>query len=119
MANGKGSLDCSYCIHFNRSQGYPEGFSEERLCKFHDVILPPSKNKHHNRICINFEPHESYFRDNYRQFSPVARRFAWFGIDMEPGTLYEFSYNQPSGITKTSVLRIPDLLHGSWTKVKG
>jgi len=37
-----------------------------------------------------------------------ARRFAWFGIDLEPGVLFEFSYLDPAGIKKSAVLRILD-----------
>jgi hypothetical protein len=29
MPNGKGSLDCSYCVHFDGT-GYPDGHAEER-----------------------------------------------------------------------------------------
>ena len=117
MANGKGSLDCNYCIHLER---YPEGSSEEGLCKFHEVILPPPNTKYDNRICCHFEPNASFHRDNpFPQFMPLARQFAWFGIDMEPGVLYEFQYNQPPGITKTSVLRVADYASGTWKKPNG
>jgi hypothetical protein len=117
MPNGKGSLDCSYCIHFEGSSGYPEGFGEERLCKFHQVVVPKGNVPHNNRICCNFEPNEGYYRDNpLRQYITLARRFAWFGIDMEPGVLYEFCYNQPPGITKIAVLRIPDYQARGWKK---
>jgi len=116
MPNGKGSLDCSYCVHFD-ALGYPDGHGEERLCRFHQTVLPKAKKDYHNRICGNFEPSELYYAHNpSRQFFTLARRFAWFGIDFEPGVLYEFSYNHPPGITKSAVLRIPDYQHGTWTK---
>jgi hypothetical protein len=120
MPNGKGTLDCSYCIHFDRSQGYPDGFGEERMCHFHETVLPKAKDESKNRICCHFEPNRGYWRDNpSSRFSTVARRFAWFGADMEPGVLFEFCYNNPPGITKTAVLRIPDYHDDTWKKPTG
>ncbi len=116
MPNGKGSLDCCYCVHFD-ANGYPDGHGAERLCRFHQTVLPKGKVEHHNRICGNFQPDELYYAHNpNRQFCPLLRKFAWFGIDLEPGVLYEFGYNQPKGITKSAVLRIPDHHNDTWTK---
>ena len=115
MANGKGSLECSYCVHFNPSSGYPEGFSQARYCNYHKVKLPLPKREHNNRICCNFTPNLAFEHDNlFPHFIPLARRFAWFGIDMQPGVLYEFPYNQPPDIMQTAVLRVPDYNTGSW-----
>jgi hypothetical protein len=117
MPNGKGSLDCCYCAHCD-AKGYPDGFSEERLCRFHETLLPKPKVTSYNRICGNFEPND-LFRAHNRglgQLITLARRFAWFGTDLEPGVLYEFSYNHPPGITKSAVLRIPDYHNNTWTK---
>jgi hypothetical protein len=119
MPSGKGSLDCSYCVHFD-AKGYPDGHAEEKLCRFHQIMLPEPKVEYNNRICGNFEPSELYFGHNpLRQFFTLARRFAWFGIDLEPGVLYEFCYNQPAGITKSAVLRIPDYHNDTWEKPSG
>lgn len=116
MPNGKGSLDCCYCVHFDGS-GYPDGHGEERFCSFHQVVLPKAKINYNNRVCCHFEPNQAYHQHvGLRQFFPLARRFAWFGIDLEPGVLYEFCYNQPPGITKSAVLRIPDYQNNSWMK---
>src|SRR6266446_7391128 len=121
MPNGKGSLDCSYCIHFDGT-GYPDGHAEERLCRFHQTVLPKPKVEYHNRICGNFKPNELCFAHNpSRQFFPLARRFAWFSTDLDPGVLYEFCYNTPSAISKTAVLRIPDYqnrtVSNDWTSL--
>jgi hypothetical protein len=119
MPNGKGSLDCSYCVHFD-AMGYPDGHGEERLCRFHQTVLPKAKVEPNNRICGNFEPSELYYAHNpSRQFFTLARRFAWFGIDLEPGVLYEFCYNEPPKIRKSAVLRIPDYQNRTWTKADG
>jgi len=95
----------------------PTGHAEERFCRFHEVVLPKPKVEFHNRICGNFEPSEIYSAHNpLRQFVTVAKRFAWFGADLEPGILYEFSYNEPPGIAKSVVLRVPDYQNDTWTK---
>jgi hypothetical protein len=39
-----------------------------------------------------------------------------FGIDLEPGILYEYIYNLPRGITLLAVLRIPDYEHDTRTQ---
>jgi len=116
MPNGKGALDCSYCVHFDGC-AYPKDFGQERLCRFHESILPKPKIDSNNRICGNFEPNEDYRIDNpFAQFFTSARRFAWFGVDLEPGVLYEFCYNEPPKITKSAVLRVPDYHNGGWRK---
>ena len=116
MPNGKGSLDCCYCIHFDAT-GYPDGHGEERLCRFHQTVVPKARVESNNRICGNFKPNGLYDAHSpLEQFFPLARRFAWFGVDLEPGVLYEFSYNHPPGITKSAVLRIPDYQRNGWTK---
>jgi hypothetical protein len=116
MPNGKGTLDCSYCVHF-QGKGYPDGCHEERRCRYHNSVLPKPKLPYHNRICCHFEPNEMYWEHNpLREFIPLLRRFAWFGADLEPGVLYEFSYNHPPGITPLAVLRVPDYQNRGWKK---
>ena len=116
MPNGKGSLDCCYCVHFD-AQGYPDGHGEERYCRFHETKVPKARVEYQNRICGNFVPNEAYFAHNPSpQFFTLARKFAWFGIDLEPGVLYEFCYNQPPEIKKSAVLRIPDYQKMGWKK---
>lgn len=119
MPNGKGSLDCCYCVHFD-GKGYPDGHGEERFCRFHETVLPKAKISYNNRICGNFEPNTAYLEHtSFGQFFTLARRFAWFGTDLEPGVLYEFCYNQPPGITKSVVLRVPDYQNNAWMKPNG
>ena len=98
MPNGKGTLDGSYCIYFNKTDGYPTDFGKQKECRYHKTKLPKPKNEHNNRICCHFEPNKAYEKHNSFIWTTLARRFAWFGIDMNPGTLYEFPYNEPSDI---------------------
>ena len=119
MPNGRGSLDCSYCVHLD-AKGYPDGHAQERLCRFHQTVLPRPREDQNNRICANFEASDVYHDHNPpRRFVTLGRRFAWFGTDLEPGVLHEFHYNDPPGITKSAVLRIPDYGNGTWMKPSG
>jgi hypothetical protein len=73
---------------------------------------------HHHRICANFQPNEHYLKSFVSELFTLARSFARFGIDFEPGVLYEFYYHRPSAITKLAVLRLPNYQSGGWTKAK-
>ena len=101
MANGKGALACMYCRHV----AYPR-------CGFHGVPLPESP-KGWNTICGNFEPTDLYWQHS-GQHGPPGRRFGWFGIDLKPGVLYHFQYNEPRSIEQLSILRKPDYEGGDW-----
>jgi hypothetical protein len=101
VANGKGSLTCLHC----RFRAYPR-------CQYHDVVLPEGRNGC-STICVNFESSDVYW-EHKGPHCPPARRFAWFGCDLEPGVLYEFFYNAPEAMTKLAVLRTPDYESGSW-----
>jgi hypothetical protein len=119
MPNGRRQLDCSYCIHFD-GEGYPDGHAEARLCRFHETILPKPRMADNNRICGNFEPSAVYGQHGGgEQFCTLARRFAWFGADLKPGVLYEFSQYAPPEITELAVLRIPDYHNRTWIKPAG
>gem|GEM_PF-102133 len=111
MGNGRGKLDCSYCLHF-QSEGYPDGFGERRMCLFHEQFLPAARVKHHHRICAHFLSDMDFKRRCAYDGMTEARRFAWFGIDLKPGVLYEFGYNNPEGIETSAVLRIME--GGKW-----
>jgi hypothetical protein len=107
MPNGKGALECCYCRHFAGQHGYGWGAYDAALCQLHNVMLPASED-HLQRICCHFEPHDSYWTDNPGDSCPPARRFAWFGRDLEPGVLYFFFYNSPDKIAREVVLRKAD-----------
>jgi len=108
MANGRSSIDCCYCKHFGGPHGYPDGYGETASCQYHGVSLPISDSEHYlNRICIHFEPDCTYWKDS-TIFTPPARRFTWFGRELDPGVLYMFSYNTPDKIDREVVLRVPD-----------
>ena len=103
MPNGKGSLECCYCIYYcGEWQGY-DAAHEQGFCEFHRANLPATNWEH--RLCSNFSPNEYYFRDNpifemegkSKRIS-AEERFSWFDIQLQPNVLYVFSYNDPRSI---------------------
>jgi hypothetical protein len=95
MGNGKGYLECRLCKY--ASPPWPS--YEMRHCQYHnDDITPPKENGGH-MICCHFSASELYWKENY-EWMPPARRFAWFGIDLEAGYLYEFPYPNPEHAVK-------------------
>jgi len=115
MPNGKGSIDCCYCKHFGGPHGYPDGYGEAAPCQYHGVPLPLPDQPYLNRICCHFEPDSTYWKHN-TIFMPPARRFTWFGRELEPGVLYMFGYNTPDKIDREVILRVPDHQAGDWKK---
>lgn len=60
MANGKGHLDCCYCIHW---QGEYEGYDaayEKGFCGLFKSEIPETLPSWTHRICIDFKPAESF-----------------------------------------------------------
>src|SRR5262245_56260568 len=98
MGNGRGKIDCVYCVHFAGSDQH-----EEARRDFHGTRLPPSDL---NRICCHFEANALLADDSGTGglFAPAARQFGWFAADLEPGVLYEFMYNDPPSVKKLAVL---------------
>jgi hypothetical protein len=100
MPNGKGSLECCYCVQYRGEwQGYDAAY-EPGFCKFHRANLPATNGYH--RICSNFSPNEYYLHDNpVFEVEGIAKRisaeerFSWFDTWLEPNVLYVFSYNDP------------------------
>ena len=93
MPNGKGHLDCCYCIHWrNLYKGYESAY-QEGFCNFHQDLIPSTLPLWTHRICKDFKPDE-YFQI-YAERISLEERFSWFGIDLEKGILYGFSHNAP------------------------
>ena len=101
MANGKGSLDCCYCVH---SHGTRSVYSGPGECAKHNVCLPTT---HFNIVCVHFEPNEDYWKSNSRDTTPVVR-FSWFGEKLQAGLLYVFGYNTPERIEeRVEIISLP------------
>jgi hypothetical protein len=117
MPNGRGSLECCYCQHFQSDSGY-EGYDaayEEGHCRHWNVPIPTTLPSWGHRICADFAPNDGYERDNhsaneYHQrdtATSVKVRFSWFGFELKPGVLYRFGYNQPEKATEFIRLDAP------------
>jgi hypothetical protein len=109
MPNGRGALECCYCVHWQAADGksgYGPGCLGAGRCSHWKVEIPAAEPPGSHRICADFSPNEDYERHNrprmeYRgqtTTESVRQRISWFGIDLKPGVLYVFSYNNPPGL---------------------
>ena len=119
MPNGKGFLDCRYCVYARPVEGWPILFDSRVRCLFHQKELPQVTEDGWHRLCINFQANETYYSESpsYHLFTPPVRQFARFGAELEPGVLYEYSYAKPKDIRKLCVLRLPDYHKFGWKDV--
>jgi len=95
MANGKGNLECGLCKYSDPH--FPSW--EKRMCQHHKQEISLASDPGGHMICCHFEPSEQYWKENH-DWMPPARRFSWFGVDLEAGYLYEFSYPDPKSAKK-------------------
>ena len=103
MPNGKGSLECCYCVHWRgEHQGYAGAYAEG-FCAHHDAPVPSTLPKWGHRVCSEFSPNDFFKRDSSR--ISVEERFARFGIKLKPGILYVFGYNTPKEIKELVELK--------------
>ena len=102
MPNGKGSIECCYCVHWRGEyQGY-DGAYEAGFCAHHKASVPSTLPKWDHRVCSEFEPNEFFKRDSRIS---AEERFSWFGIKLKPGFLYVFGYNVPREIKELVELK--------------
>jgi len=98
MPNGKGQIDCCYCVHF---QGEYEGSDEmydEGYCKLHKSDIPSTLPNWNHRLCTEIELNKHF--EKYIPHNPLEKLFERFEKQLEENVLYEFPYNVPSAITK-------------------
>ena len=100
MPNGKGFIDCSYCVHW---RGLVRPYSPDTgpgVCKLHRVRIPEVGIAH--RLCTDFQPTKEY-RDLLKCYisvdgtvwsSPLAIRLRRLG-PLADGFLYAFPYPNP------------------------
>lgn len=98
MPNGKGQIDCCYCVHFESEYEGSDAMYDEGFCKFHKSEIPSTLPEWKHRICSDFEANK--FFEKYLQYNPLEQRFEWFGKDLEKNFLYEFHYNDHKDIRK-------------------
>ena len=103
MPNGKGQMDCCYCVHWqNEWDGY-DGAYEQGFCTLYQAEIPSTLPDWIHRICVDFAPNR-YF-EKYLIPNSLPQRFAWFGIELQKGVLYGFHYNAPTEIKRLKELQ--------------
>ena len=64
MPNGKGALECCYCIHYKGQWSGYDAAHEPGFCTYHNAALPGTTDTHLNRICCNFSSNDDYDKHN-------------------------------------------------------
>ena len=113
MPNGKGALECCYCIHYKGQWSGYDAAHEPGFCTYHNAALPGTTDTHLNRICCNFSSNDDYDKHNplfesdgrLKRISP-EERFSWFKTPLKAGMLYVFLYNVPASLKEFGKLRI-------------
>ena len=123
MPNGKGSLDCCYCLHWSIDEeewGYGSGRYDGQ-CNCWDVAIPRSVTSEH-RFCLDFTPSKYFGEDNGaghpdepRSTTELAqgrlKAFMQIKPDMEIGVLYHYPYHEREKITELMRLDGPPPYH--------
>ena len=116
MPNGRGFIDCSYCVYW---RGIPRPYSPDTgpgVCVWHRMRIPEFGRGDH-RLCRIFKPTPEYRRliswyvapDGHVYHRPLAQRLREFGF-LAFGYLYTYCYNYPPGRRKAMKLtsRLPN-----------
>lgn len=113
MPNGKGQIDCCYCLHWECSEeewGYGSGRYDGK-CNCWDVAIPRSLTEEH-RFCLDFTPSKYFGEDNGAGLPEIETRSAEeVGRDrlteymalkpgMEIGVLYHYRDHRPETISE-------------------
>src|SRR6266542_708393 len=112
MPNGRGHIDCSYCVYW---RGLPRPYSPDTgpgICVWHRMRIPEYGPGDH-RLCRIFKPGLEYKTriswhigpDGRVYHRPLAQRLRDFGF-LAFGYLYAFCYNDPPGRRK--VMKLTD-----------
>ncbi len=98
MPNGKGQIDCCYCVHFQGEYKGSDAMYDEGFCKFHKTKIPSTLPNWNHRICADIEPTD--FFEKSLKYNSLEERFEWFGQELKQNVLYEFHYNDHKNIKK-------------------
>ncbi len=116
MPNGNGFIDCRYCVYARPEDGkWTILFGGPVHCLYHQKSLPkPSDGDH--RFCINIITNEQWYSEQGggHIFFPFLRQVARFGVELEPGILYEYSLLPGSSPKRLASLREPNYKTGGW-----
>ena len=122
MPNGKGEIDCRYCVYaWPANDNWQVIFGSDINCLYHQQKIPKPSTGHEHRFCSNVHANELWFSEQggmhiYWNFLVQAARF---GAELEPGMLYEYSEQSAKGLKPLKRLRVPDFDNRKWKMVKG
>lgn len=98
MPNGRGQIDCSYCVHWQGEYACGDGLYEKGFCKLHKSEIPSTLPDWNHRVCRDFEPNSHF--EKYVQYNSLEDRLQGFERALKKNVLYEFPYNAPYLIDK-------------------
>ena len=80
MPNGKGTLDCHYCMHYK--------WGEPSICKRYEIEYPVEEAGYKNTVCADFRK-KPFIKDNSAIISSDFRKLRPL---LKKGMLYMFPY---------------------------
>lgn len=117
MPNGKGELDCRYCVYARRNDGeWPVLVGSSIRCLFHEQELPVGEEPY--RFCTHFKTNDFWYSEQYgmHELFPMFHQIARLGAELEPGMLYSYVPGIPDSLGPLKRLRIPDFKERIWRK---
>lgn len=121
MPNGKGFLDCRYCVYaLPTDNEWPISFDSSIKCLYHQRELPDATEQGAHRFCINVQPNELWYSEQggMHIFFPFLQQAARFGAELEPGLLYEYQVPLKDSLKPLHRLREPDYENRSWKAIE-
>jgi hypothetical protein len=115
MPNGKGQLDCRYCVYARPTDGDgPPLVGSSIKCLFHEQELPAGRQSY--RFCIHFQANNLWYAEGYGFYSffPIFVQIARLNSDLEPGMLYCYECGIPNSVEPVRRLRVPDFENLTW-----
>ena len=121
MPNGKGFIDCRYCVYAWPVDKWPILFGSRVKCLYHQQELPQPTDSGEHRFCISIQANETWFSEEggMHIYFPFLRQVARFGAELEAGMLYEFQTQVQASLKPLAQLREPDYQNRTWKPTKG
>ena len=121
MPNGKGFIDCRYCVYAWPEDGkWPICFGGPIRCMYHEKSLPKPSSLEgtEHRFCLSIVANEHWFSEQAGShiFNPFLSHVARFGAELEPGVLYEYHPHDAGSLKQLALLREPDYEKKGWKK---
>jgi hypothetical protein len=122
MPNGKGFIDCRYCVYaWPTDENWPIQTGSTVKCLYHQQQLPKPTEAGAHRFCINLQANELWFSEQggMHIYWPFLQQAARFGAELEPGMLYEYHVQLAESLRPLKLLREPDFDNRGWKQIDG